>query len=469
MPYLPQIPDSISDAARMLRSGTLNVTELVKASLTRARLLQSTLNACITIAESHALRRAAALDAEFQSCIDRGVLHGIPIVHKDCFDTAGILTTRGSRYFAHNVPSEDATVVKRLEQAGCVMIGKANMNELATGGSGDNEFVGAVRNPWNLSRSAGGSSSGTAVALAAGICLGGTGTDAGGSIRGPASWNGIVGIRPSAGVVSKTGCFPRSYSFDCAGPLARTVEDAAILLSAIAGYDPADASSVECTSGDYVAAIGSDVRGLRLGVIADYTFSEIDLSVARSIEAVVATYQRLGVTVRSIELPAVNREFNYRALFDILQYEFNKILGPEYYACKDREHFFGRVVRANMERGRLVSDDAYHRALASRGSAVGEIRACFIDVDALLTPCQPFVAQPFESRDEVFDRCRQFMLPFSFAGLPSISVPCGFDERGMPIGVQLVCDLFQEKRMIAMAHAYAVQTDHHLRRPPVLM
>jgi aspartyl-tRNA(Asn)/glutamyl-tRNA(Gln) amidotransferase subunit A len=435
----------------------------------RARLLQPTLNACITITEAQALHRAEVLEAELSNGRDRGILHGIPIVHKDCFDTVGIPTTQGSRYFARYVPSDDAAVVKRLREAGCVMIGKANMHELAAGGSGDNAFAGAVRNPWNLDRAAGGSSSGTAAAIAAGIVLGGTGTDSGGSIRAPASWNGIVGIRPSAGIVSKHGCFPRSYSFDCAGPMARTVEDAAILLSAIAGYDPADASSIQRAPENYLAAIGSDVRGLRLGVIADYTFSEIDLAVAKSVEAVVETYGRLGVEMHVIELPVVSKEFNYWALFDILQYEFEKILGPQYYACEDRERLFGPAVRANMERGRLISKETYRRALASRESVVADIRACFRDVDALITPCQPFVAQPFESSEEVFNRVRQFMLPFSFAGLPSISVPCGFDEQGMPIGMQLVCDLFQEKRMIAMANAYALQTNHHLRRPPLFV
>ncbi|MEO8159109.1 MAG: amidase, partial [Betaproteobacteria bacterium] len=384
------IPRTIAEAARALRNRTLRVTELVEASLARARQLQPFLNTCITIADSHALVRAAELDAELSAGLDRGILHGIPIVHKDCFDTSGILTTCATRYFANNVPAEDAAVVKRLNEAGCVTLGKANMHELAAGDAGINAFAGVVHNPWNLSRSAGGSSSGTAAAIAAGICLGGTGTDSGGSIRGPASWNGIVGIRPTAGLVSTAGCFPRSYSFDCAGPMARTVQDAAIILSAMAGHDPADPSSMQRSWTDYSAAIGSDVRGLRLGIIADYTYSDVDSSVAASIKAAVLAYERLGVAAHVVELPPVTTLFDYHALFDILQYEFHQILGPRYYACPDRERLFGPMVRLNMERGRLVSDMTYRRALASRTSTVAEIRASFLSVDALLTPSQPF-------------------------------------------------------------------------------
>lgn len=462
-----ELPATIAATAHMLRNGAITVTALVQASLARARLLQPELNTFITITEAHALRQARLLEGQLRSGFDRGVLHGIPIAHKDCFDTAGILTTRGSRYFAAHVPNDDATVVTRLEQAGCVMIGKANMKELAAGGSGDNPHYGAVCNPWNRSRSAGGSSSGSAVAIAAGICLGATGSDSGGSIRAPASWNGIVGIRPTPGLVSNRGCFPRSYSFDCAGPLARTVADAAILLNAMAGPDEGDSRIVDHARGDYTADIGGAVSGLRIGIVDDYSLRDVDPVVARSFEAAMATFARMGVDVRTIDLPAVTRDFDYRDLFDILQYEFAQILGPYYFACEDRERVFGRFVHANMRRGSQVPESVYQQALANRTPAIAKIRASFDAVDALATPCQPFVAQPFDAPDEVFDRCRQFMLPFSFAGLPSISVPCGFDDAGLPIGLQLVCDRLQERRMIGLADAFASRTNHLDRVPPL--
>jgi len=463
----PALPRTIVDAGRMLREGSLTVTALVQASLDRARALQPVLNALITVTQERALRQAQRLEEELSRGADRGPLHGIPIVHKDCFDTAGIVTTRGSRYFADHVPARDATVVTRLESAGCVMVGKANMKELAAGGSGDNAFYGAVRNPWDRSRSAGGSSSGSAVAVAAGICLGATGADSGGSIRGPASWNGIVGVRPTPGVVSNTGCFPRSYSFDCAGPMARTVRDAATLLGAMAGGDLVDAAPAPGDRHDFAKELGRDVTGARIGVIADYSLRDIDAAVEASIEAAIARFRGLGVEVRTVELPSVSREFDYRGLFDILQFEFARILGPHYWTCPGREHMFGRFVHANMARGAGVDERTYRAALADREAVVARIRACFVDVDALLTPCQPFVAQPFAAPDAVFDRCRQFMLPFSFAGLPCISVPCGFDDAGLPIGVQLVCDRFEERRMLALADAFAARTECIYRDPPL--
>lgn len=460
-------PRSIVEAGRLLRNGSWTVAELTAASLAHARRLQPLLNSLITITSEYATSRAAVLDAELSTGTDRGVLHGIPIVHKDLIDTAAIRTTCGSRYFEQRVPSEDATVVTRLEQAGCVMIGKANLKELAAGGSGDNARFGPVRNPWDRSRSAGGSSSGSAVAIAAGICLGATGSDSGGSIRGPASWNGIVGIRPTQGLVSRRGCFARSYSFDCVGPMARTVADAALLLTAMAGHDARDPASVNRPREDYGKAIGRTVSGQRVGIVADFSFVDIEPAVASVMDTAIASLERLGVRVQAVQIPAITREFDYRTLFDILQYEFARILGPDYFACEDRDRMFGRFVHANMARGARVDDATYRRALESRTPAIRSIRSCFDDVDALLTPSQPFVAQPFDAPDEVFDRCRQFMLPFSFAGLPSISVPCGFDAGGLPVGLQLVCDLFEESRMISLADALAARMAQPERAPPL--
>jgi aspartyl-tRNA(Asn)/glutamyl-tRNA(Gln) amidotransferase subunit A len=462
----PTLPRTIGEAGRMLREGSLSVTALVQASLDRARALQPVLNAFITITEEHALREARRLEEELAKGVDRGPLHGIPIVHKDCFDTAGIVTTRGSRFFAEHVPARDASVVTRLAHAGCVMVGKANMKELAAGGSGDNTFYGAVRNPWNRTRSAGGSSSGSAVAVAAGICLGATGADSGGSIRGPASWNGIVGVRPTPGVVSNAGCFPRSYSFDCAGPMARTVRDVAILLGAMAGGDLV-AAPARGASLNFTAELGRDVSGARIGVIADYSLRDVDAPVAASIEDAISHFRGLGVEVRTVELPSVSREFDYRGLFDVLQFEFARILGPHYWTCPEREEMFGRFVHANMKRGVEVDERTYRAALADREAVAARMRACFVELDALLTPSQPFVAQPFAAPDSVFDRCRQFMLPFSFAGLPCISVPCGFDGDGLPIGLQLVCDRLDEQRMLALADAFAARTQVLYRDPPL--
>jgi aspartyl-tRNA(Asn)/glutamyl-tRNA(Gln) amidotransferase subunit A len=445
-------PDTIEDACRMIRDGSISITELTTAAIAAARASQSTLNAFITITEQQALARAARLEAELRSGHDRGLLHGIPIAHKDNLDTKNILTTRGCAYFARHVPVENAAVVSLLEEAGCITIGKANMKELAAGGSGDNRWYGPVRNPWNLDRSAGGSSSGTAAANAAGICLAGTGSDSGGSIRGPASWNGVVGIRPTSGLVSREGCFPRSHTLDCVGPIARTVRDAAILLSAMAGRSLAAAA--RDGSGALSSAGQCNVRELRIGIIEDYSFESIEPAVEASVRNAIDAFAGMGASIRSIRLPTVGSEAYHEQLLRLLQYEFARIIKNDYFEDPDR---FGRFVQNDVERGLRVSDKEYSEIVETAQATSTEFASAFAQVDVIVTPSQPFVAQPFSRPDEVFARCRQFMLPFSFAGLPSMSVPCGLDADRMPIGMQLVCPRMADQQMIDIATAYVEQ------------
>ena len=231
------IPDSIAQAAAKLRSGELSCLALAERCLARVGAAQAQLNAVVTVTADHALATARERDAELRSGKDRGPLHGIPIVHKDCYDTAGVRTTVGAEIYRSRVPATSAAVVERLHAAGAVMLGKTQMNEFAAGMSGRNPFYGDAHNPWDLTRAPGGSSSGSACAVAARLCLGASGTDGGGSIRLPAAWTGIVGLRPTFGRVSKAGAYPRSFSFDCTGPLAASVGDLAALLQAMAGHD----------------------------------------------------------------------------------------------------------------------------------------------------------------------------------------------------------------------------------------
>lgn len=461
------LPATIAEAGRMLRKGSLTCKDLTQACLECIGSLNSQLNAFLTITGEQALARAAELDQELSQGKDRGPLHGIPIAHKDLYDTKGITTTVGSEFFRSRVPTEDATVVARLYEAGAVSLGKTNMNEFAAGLSGTNKYFGDVHSPWDTQRSPGGSSSGTGVAVATGMCLGGTGTDTGGSVRVPASWLGIVGIRPTYGRVSLSGIFPRAYSLDCPGPLARTVEDAALLLTAMAGRDPKDPHSLDEPVPDYTAGLNKGVKGLRIGIIDNYTFRDVDQDVAECVRKASDTFQELGATVRTVGIPLFGGPLEYGALFNILLYEFNKILGQQFMAEPRRAELFGPIVQANIEKGRQISDETYQKALAERPAQVAQVRTVFQQVDVLLTPVMPTAAPLLSAGTQDYDRGRQFTLPFSYIGLPSIAVPCGFSAQGLPIGMQIAADTLQEELLVRVAGAYEKKAEYTGKRPPI--
>jgi len=421
-------PTSIAEAAARLRAGELTSLSLVERCLTKIEALQPKLNAFITVTADAALASARERDAELKGRHDRGALHGIPIVHKDCFDTAGIRTTVGAEIFRNRVPRSDATVVQRLAAAGAVMLGKTHMNEFAAGMSGRNAFFGDAHNPRDTTCAAGGSSSGSACAIAAQLCLGASGTDAGGSIRLPAAWTGIVGLRPTYGLVSTAGAFPRSHSFDCAGPLAANVSDAALLLQVMAGLEPTRP-----------AAAPASLAGTRLGIVPH-----------PSLRAALDTLERLGAQLREVPLPALEE----RNFFDILLYEFHEILGDEYRAKVQQEKRFGPVVRANLERGAMTSIEDCRAAREARERFVRALRQTFTAVDALVMATAPMTALPLEAPESDFDRARQFTIPFSLAGLPAISVPCGLDERGLPLGMQSAGERLREPMILRIAAAY---------------
>jgi aspartyl-tRNA(Asn)/glutamyl-tRNA(Gln) amidotransferase subunit A len=452
---------SITQVAARLRAGELTCVGLAERCLARISALQPKLNAFITVTGDRALARARERNAELESGRDRGPLHGIPIVHKDCYDTAGIRTTVGAEIFRTRVPQSDATIVQRLEQAGAVMLGKTQMNEFAAGMSGKNPFFGDARNPWDTKRAAGGSSSGSACAVAAGLCLGASGTDGGGSIRLPAAWTGIVGLRPTFGRVSKAGAFPRSFSFDCAGPLAASVADLALLLQAMAGHDARDPHSVADPVPSYTINSRTDLRGLKLGMVRDFSLHEVDDDVAQALGNALGVLANLGAEVREVIVPALAAGFDYRAIFDILLYEFNQILGAEYQAAPMREQRFGPVVRANLERGAAISAEAYRAALGARARFMDDVRRAFSTLDALITPTAPMTALQLDAPDADFDRARQFTIPFSLAGLPAISVPCGVDHGGLPVGMQIVGNHLQEPLVLRIAAAYEAATEFH--------
>jgi aspartyl-tRNA(Asn)/glutamyl-tRNA(Gln) amidotransferase subunit A len=460
------LPRSIAEAASALRSGAYTSEDLTKAYLQAIQQLEPKLNAFAIVTADQAIARARQMDDELRAGKDRGPLHGIPIVHKDLYDTKGIKTRVGSEYFRNRVAAYDATVVRRLADAGIVALGKTNMNEFAAGVSGTNAYFGDTHNPWDLARSPGGSSSGTGAAIAAGLCLGGTGSDTGGSIRVPASWNGITGIRPTFGRVSLTGVYPRAYSLDCAGPLGRSVHDVAVLLQAMVGYDPTYQYSVKADDEDFTKNLDKGIQGLKLGIIENYTYRDVDPDVAKAVEEATLVLRKAGAEVIPVKIPMLAGELEYSSLFNILLYEFNQILGKQFHAVPDKK-VFGPIVQGNIAKGEKVSREFYEQALNERSRQQAEFRDVFKQVDALITPTMPTTAPLLDASGDTYDRGRQFTLPFSWAGVPSISIPVGFDRNGLPIGMQLVADDMRESLLLQISAAYQRVTDYHQATPPI--
>jgi len=356
-------------------------------------------------------------------------------------------------------------VVHDLKEAGAIMLGKANMNEFAAGVAGRNKYYGDAHNPWDLKRWPGGSSSGVGVATAAGLCLGGLGTDTGVSVRGPSSWLGLVGMRPSYGRVSVRGVFPRAYSLDTVGPIARRVPDVAALLNVIAGYDPDDKYSVRSPREDFGAALNQGVRGLRLGVVYDFTFRNIDADVEDAVRSAVKKLQSLGATIKTVKIPLFSGKIDFKYPLDILLYEFNQVLGDEFRAAKDKS-VYGPVVQANIKQGEEISKDDYEQAIRERPHNIAQIKRVFREVDAFITPTHPIVAPLMTVDAESDPRVRQFTVPISYTGFPAMSVPCGFTPQGLPVGLQIVASDRQEALLLRIAAAYERATMFYKRRPP---
>ncbi len=462
---LDLFPSTIDEAASALRDGSLTCVELAQAHLDCIERLEPKLNAFIQVTAQQTLTTAAELDSELEAGKDRGLLHGIPVVYKDIFDVAGLRTTVGSKLFENSEPKrQDATVVRLLKAAGTVSLGKNNLTEFSTDGTGRNVFYGNTHNPWDLGRSPGGSSGGTAAAVAAGMCLGGVGGDTGGSVRFPASLCGIVGVRPTKGLVSVTGAFPRAHSLDVPGPLARTVADATMLLGAmVEDYDPSRGKPIKS---DYTADLDRGVCGMRLGIIADFTFRNIDAEVATAVHAAVEKLSSLGAEIITVDIPLLGDALDHSKLLDVLLYEFHQILG-DWYRAAEGKSVFGPIVQNNLERGIKISRERYEEALAQRPEQAAEVRKVFERVDALLTPTQPMVTPTLEADFGVFERMRQFLLPASFVGLPSVSVPCGFNADGLPLGLQIIGDHLEEAIILRVASAFEAATGFHKMRPPI--
>lgn len=455
---------TLRQASEQVRTKKISPVELTRACLDRIEKLNPALNAFITVMAEQAMAQARELEAEQHAGKWRGPLHGIPIGLKDLYDTAGVKTTCASAVFADRVPSEDAEVVRRLKAAGAVILGKQNMHEFAYGATSVPSHYGAVHNPWNLERIAGGSSGGSAASVAARVGFAALGSDTGGSIRGPAAYCGITGLKPTYGRVSTRGVVPLSWSLDHAGPLCRTAEDAALMLEAIAGYDPQEITSVDWPVERYSQTMHAKTASWNIGVVRKMFFEQIDSEIESAVNAALEVIRKLTAGIRDADLPA------YRTL-PVVAVEAYAFHAP--YVTKTPELYQPSTL-ARIKGGVGISAAAYvegRRELDRLRRAVGEV---FTSVDLLVTPTAPVMPVTIaESANGEVPSPGGVALPlrntqpFDIFGIPAISIPCGFDREGMPIGLQIAGPRFAEGHVLALAHAYQQATDWHLRQPPV--
>ncbi len=453
---------TIQDISAQIRRRALSPVEVTKDCLARIAALNPTLNAFISVTAESALAEAQRAEEEVQSGRWRGPLHGIPIGLKDLIDTAGVRTTAGSALFKDRVPPEDAEVTRRLRAAGAVFVGKQNLHEFAYGGSSVVSYFGEVRNAWNPEYIAGGSSGGSATAVASGMCFGAIGTDTAGSVREPAALCGVVGLKPTYGRVGARGVIPLSLSLDHVGPITTCVADAAILMQAIAGFDRRDARSVEVPVEDYGAALATPNQSVRLGVPRTYFFEELDGEVAHAVEEGLRVLSDMVGEVREICLDVPTD----RTLQAAESYAYH----AEFIA-KNADLYQPETLR-RIRTGENVSSERYQELRRELESLRGDARDMFRDIDLLVTPTAPVVAPRISDLRTTPENLRPAELrllrntrPFNVWGLPAISIPCGFTNAGLPVGLQIVGPHWGERSVLSLAYAYEQETEWHRRRP----
>jgi aspartyl-tRNA(Asn)/glutamyl-tRNA(Gln) amidotransferase subunit A len=461
---------SIAEAGEQIRRRALSAVELTRAYLDRTGRRDGEFRAYITVLEQEALAAAAAADQEIGRGGYRGPLHGIPVALKDLVMTRGVRTTCGAHILKDWVPDTDATVAARLARAGAILLGKLNMHEFAYGPTGVNAVYGTPRNPWDATRMPGGSSSGSAVAVAAGLTAGALGTDTGGSIRIPAAFCGIVGLKPTYGRVSRAGVIPLSWSLDHVGPMTRTVADAALMLQVLAGQDAADPSSTDVPVPDYQAALQGDLRGVRLGLPADYFFAHLDPEVRDALHATVRQLQAQGAAVEEVPLPRI--QLAGAASFAIMRAEATAYHEPY---LKTRAAEYGADVRGRLMTGQFVLAAQYLKAQRARQVLRAEVDAALACVDALVAPAAPFPAPPLDVREVTVDGVTQDVrlwitrhtAPINVTGHPVLAVPCGLTTGGLPVGLQIIGRHFDEGTILRIGRAVEAGNPLGGRWPPL--
>lgn len=444
----------LAEASDRIRRGVTSPVELTLACLERIEQRNPALNAFVTITAEQALVAARNCERELAQGLYRGAMHGIPIGLKDNIDTRGIRTTAAAAALAERVPDTDAEVVRRLKESGAVILGKLNMDECALGVSTTTGFFGATQNPWRKDYSAGGSSGGPAAAVAAGLCYGALGTDTGGSIRQPAAWCGVVGLKPSYGLVSTHGVIPLSTSLDHVGPIARSAADVAILLQPIAGHDQEEPTSQVFPPTDYLSAMKTTVAGLRLGKPARGYYEQLDPEVDAAINAALELLTELTSGLTTVELPAP-------PALNVMVVEAAAYFGP---LIRKSPQGFSPAIRSLVKFGATISRDVYtrdQRRLDELRQGIGDM---FADVDLLVTPTTPdlpmtLAAAKNPARVTGPPLTAHNTIPFNIFGLPAVSVPCGFSRSGLPIGLQIIGPPGGEARVLSLAAVWERQME----------
>ncbi len=477
---------TLSELSAALAEKRISSVELARLFLGRIERLNAELNAFITVDASLALAQAHRADRD-RAAGKAGPLTGIPLAHKDIFCTKGLRTTCGSRMLENFVSPYDAHVIERFEAAGSVLLGKTNMDEFAMGSSNETSYFGPVRNPWDRTLVPGGSSGGTAVAVAARMAPAGTGTDTGGSIRQPAALTGICGLKPTYGVVSRYGMIAFASSLDQGGPMAKCAQDLALLMNAMAGFDARDSTSLERPQEDYGRELGRSLAGLRIGLPNEYAGEGIEPGVRRAVDEAVRWFEAQGAKTVPVELP--NTALAVPVYYVLAPAEASSNLsrfdGVRYgHRAKDyadlaemysrtRAEGFGAEVKRRILVGTYVLShgyyDAYYlQAQKLRRLIAQDFAAAFRSCDVILGPTTPTTAFPIGAK--IDDPVQMYLndiftIPAPLAGLPGLSIPCGFDDKGLPVGLQLTGGYFSEAQLLGIAHRYQQATDWHLRVP----
>lgn len=478
---------TLKELSAQLAAGACSSVELSQVFINKINRLNKDLGCFITVDTERTLAQAQAADAQ-RAAGRAGPLTGIPLAHKDIFCTQGWLTTCGSRMLANFVAPYDAHVVERCNTAGMVTLGKTNMDEFAMGSSNETSYYGPVRNPWNRDMVPGGSSGGSAAAVAARLAPAATGTDTGGSIRQPAALTGICGLKPTYGLVSRYGMIAFASSLDQAGPMARTAEDLGLLLNVMAGFDPRDSTSLERPAEDYNRDLARPLAGLRIGLPKEFFAAGLTPDVQRAVEAAIAEYKKLGATVVDISLP--NMELSVPVYYVLAPAEASSNLSrfdgvryghrvAEYTDLMDmykrsRAEGFGAEVKRRILIGTYVLSHGYYDAYYIHAQKLRRLIArdfveAFKKCDVIMGPTSPTTA--FKLGEKSADPVQMYLsdiytIAVNLAGLPGMSIPCGFDGGGLPVGLQIIGNYFDETRMLNVAHQYQLATDWHQRTPP---
>ncbi len=480
---------TIRELSLLLKRKEVSPVEVTKAVLDRIDGIEGKVHAYISILREESLKASKRAEKSISSGDYIGALHGVPIGVKDIFVMKGTRTTCGSKILENFAPPYDATIVERLKNAGAIVVGKNNMDEFAMGSSTENSYFGPTRNPWDLERVPGGSSGGSAAAVSASLCFASIGTDTGGSIRQPAAFCGITGIKPTYGRVSRFGMIAFASSLDQGGPLTKTVEDAALMLNVFAGGDNKDSTSVHVPVPDYVSHLNGEIKGIRVGVPKEYFIKGIDSEVEKAVKKAIELVEDLGCSIEEITLP--HTEYAVSSYYIIAPSEASSNLArydgvryglrvPDSNLLRDmynrtRAEGFGAEVKRRIMIGTYALSAGYYDAYYLKAQRVRtlikrDFEEAFKKVDVIMTPTSPEAA--FKIGEKTDDPLKMYLsdiftIPCNLAGLPGIAIPCGFTSNGLPIGLQILGKPFDEETILRVAHVYEIHTNWRGKRPPI--